>query len=290
MASNELESLMKELERSKKKRDRLARLVASAGRRTREHWVRHLDEINTHITEIESKISKGGDAGRPFDLGTLPNIKEQLAEVNNSVKETINDIKSWVCRKGGLLLICLLVFVAIVIITHRYLMSREKELSLENEVSTINVYYPQFIPCHKYFEMPVCAKRKKNMMIEMEFQPPSNEFWIKEDSWNRDFDLTNHSRDDWRPQIIYEPRKPLWRNLCPKEKMTLLVKNASGKQIIRKDITLTAIRFYYPLTYVTIIFCGLVTELRARVINLSLNLLKDRKKKGSTPTNSSINS
>ena len=233
-----------EFEKLKKERDHLERLIASVGSATPMQWHMQLDKINKKIGQ---KDYKGA---------------------SKYIKRTNKDIWRWV-------LMIILALLMIIEIVHWYLMKLEKQSVFESEAFQVNVEYPRFICCHEYYEIFICIERKKGINIELEIQPPSNEFWIRGDNWHKNIDIYNVSRNDWRPEMLYKPKESFlrilfspgkWPNLYPREEMAIVLKNENSKQIRIETITFRAIRFYYQLTGIIAI---LIIVLRAHKYRLT---------------------
>ena len=248
-----------------RERDRLEQLIASAGNKAPIHWRSKLADINKSISQIESQTKHGS---------LNSNISKDVRDTFNNIRNTVKDIKLWLFKKGGKILLILLIALIIIAVIHLYLMTIEKHLTLDSEEYAISIVHPFFICSHKYFEFYICAYRKKGIVIKMEIRPTSNELWIKGDNWNKNIDILHISRTDWRPELFFKPNGSFWHNLYSKKYVDVVLQNSQGKEITQKTITLRTIKFYYPLTTIITVFIVALNARRYRIINVSQTLLE----------------
>jgi len=117
-----------EFDEFKRKRDRLERLISSAGKAAPQHWHKYLSDINEYIDQQNSE------------------------GVSHSIRRFYNEIKRWMLIKGVRLLMLVLALLMIIEIAHWCLMKWENRCVIEFEPCVINLDSPRFISCHKYLE------------------------------------------------------------------------------------------------------------------------------------------
>lgn len=291
--------LREELKALKVKKDSLRKRIASISGPASTKLSRQLDEIEKKISDVETRMKKGGVSHVPFDESSgeddgkhasSPVVGADIApsvEEIDQLRERVRKLKRELTILGGLrvLSVCLIIFGLLCMWLYlRGLTSRTDETRpVGNQDVDVIIIYPCTLKKGSWRELRCVATRRNSLFyskVFIELIPPSSDFYIEGGTWGYEFDfskLSSPTKMEWTTKVKYQLSESLLgglSDLVTRRHVDAALKDVRGKLIDGVCLSFQVHTFYFALLSVLAWLGGIFAATKSDIIYIGKSCCK----------------